>query len=234
MKKEETYYDLLKVDPKANVTEIVNAYHTARNAYSKDSLASYSLFTAEEAEQVLKKLEEAYMTLSNLDRKRDYDRKLASQPETPVATSAPIPAPPLAAPPVQVAQAASPAEPLPLPHVDPILTPLPIESSPGIERSLPSAAQTAAAEIPSPGITGAWLRNAREQAGLTLEDVSRLTKIPMRTLQAIENDTLRHLPARVYLQGFVSNLVKVYKVDAKITKLYIASIDALRNPAALA
>lgn len=205
MKKEENYYELLKVERNANVSEIVTAYHAARNAFSKESLAIYSLFTVEETEAVLKKLEEAYLTLSNLDRKREYDRALGltPAPQPPEQTLSEFPRP--AAVSVSVPAPAAP----------------PIESVPA---GPPGA---------SDAITGVWLREARERHGMSLEDVSRLTKIPLTTLKAIESDNLKALPARVYLQGFVSNLLKTYRVDAKNTKLYLEHIDKLLRPPAI-
>lgn len=75
-KQNDTFYELLKVQRTANVAEIVAAYHTARSAFSKDSVATYSLFSAEEIQIELTQLEEAYLTLSNIDKKREYDRRL--------------------------------------------------------------------------------------------------------------------------------------------------------------
>ncbi len=201
MKKEETYYELLKVRSDATISEIASAYHTARNAYSKDSLAAYSLFTAEEAEGILKRLEEAYATLSNLDRKRDYDRKISApssvtrsplQPVTAVADRAP--------------------------------------SAP-VSLQVPSASTPAPASVALPDtIDGNWLRAAREQTGMSAEDVSRVTKIPLSALIAIESDNLKKLPARVYLLGFVTNLLKTYRVDTKAVKPYLENIDRLLKP----
>ena len=73
-KEEETFYEILKVDRKATVAEIVAAYHSAKNAFSKDSVATYSLFNNDEAQTVLNKLEEAYLTLSNFEKRAEYER----------------------------------------------------------------------------------------------------------------------------------------------------------------
>lgn len=228
MKKEENYYELLKVDHKATVSEIVTAYHSAKNAFSKDSLAIYSLFTAEETEDVLKKLEEAYLTLSNLDRKREYDKKVGGEnisPSAPQSTETPrssfitvtVPgAPALAHRPTPV------AAPVAAPVA--VTPPAATLASPLVEAPVQEAPPAEAT------VNGAWLRGAREQHGMSIEDVSRLTKIPLSTLKAIETDNLPKLPARVYLQGFVSNLLKVYKIDGKTTKLYLETIDRLLRP----
>lgn len=85
--KKETYYDVLKVDRKATMAEIVAAYHTARSAFSRDSVATYSLFSTEDTQQILARLDEAYHVLSNADRKRTYDERLKTDGDD--ATPAP-------------------------------------------------------------------------------------------------------------------------------------------------
>ncbi len=82
MKRGETYYDILKVDKRASVAQIVSAYHAAKNAFSKDSVATYSLFNPEEAQQELVKLEEAYVTLTNQKKRHDYDKQLGDNSST--------------------------------------------------------------------------------------------------------------------------------------------------------
>ncbi len=90
-KRGETFYDVLKVDKKASVAQIVSAYHAAKNAFSKDSVATYSLFSAEEAQAELAKLEEAYVTLTNQKKRFDYDKQLGESADltnaTPVSVS---------------------------------------------------------------------------------------------------------------------------------------------------
>lgn len=86
----EDYYEILKVPHSATISEIVQAYHVAKNAFSPDSIATYSLLDAGETKELLNKLEEAYSVLSNLERRRQYDLKQAGYPQAdanPVASS---------------------------------------------------------------------------------------------------------------------------------------------------
>ncbi len=208
MKKNETYYDILKVHPRTSITEVVNAYHAARAAFSKDSLATYSLFSPEENEAEIKKLEEAFVTLSNVDRKREYDKKLEAgtqgTPTTLPSSSAGVVTPEAKPAPATVASASV--------------------SKVGSEIASAPGANTG-----GPVMDGAFLKSTREQKGMTLEDVARLTKLPLRALKAIESDDVKNLPARVYLHGFVNNLVKLYRADAAIAKGYIQYVDGLRT-----
>lgn len=50
---------------------------------------------------------------------------------------------------------------------------------------------------------GQVLRKAREQKGMTLEEVSKLTKLPERNLHLMENDQWEELPAPTYVKGFL-------------------------------
>lgn len=50
---------------------------------------------------------------------------------------------------------------------------------------------------------GCRLKQLRQQKGLTLEQVSVRTLVPMRILTAIESGNLKQLPEPVYVQGFI-------------------------------
>lgn len=193
----ETFYDLLKVPRSANIGEIVAAYHSARSAFSKDSVATYSLFSAEEIQIELGKLEEAYLTLSNVDKKREYDkilvRKAASDPSS---------------------LAASLAASISTPHVP-------------AEKIEPEAAPSPPPHVSPEDVSGPFLQQVRSHRGLSVDDVSRITKIPTKFLKAIESEDVKHLPARVYVQGFIKNIATLYKLDPAATaSAYLNSIDS--------
>jgi hypothetical protein len=50
---------------------------------------------------------------------------------------------------------------------------------------------------------GETLRSAREQRGLTIEQVSHDTRISARFIEALEADRHQELPAPVYVRGFM-------------------------------
>jgi DnaJ-class molecular chaperone len=79
---EQNYYELLDITTDANQEAIVTAYNKARLTYGNSSPALYSLFNKEEAEELLKLIDEAYSVLSNQFKRREYDEKYFSKPKT--------------------------------------------------------------------------------------------------------------------------------------------------------
>lgn len=223
IKQEETFYDILKVDRKATMAEIVAAYHTAKNAFSKDSIATYSLFNTEEVKAVIDRLEEAFQTLSNIDKKRAYDRWLEDQSQNP--------APPPAMTELEKKQNAQ-----LLPRESENVFPLFATQATDDGTSSKSGATVDSSPIALPDnncLTGAQLKEIREKRGLTLEDVSRITKIPTKFIRAIEADDFKRFPARVYLQGFIKNMATLYRLDVKATVhayLTYADPSLISNP----
>ncbi len=70
-----TYYDVLDVRPEATPEELREAYLRAKTAYSKDSVALYTLVDGDDLKRILARIEEAYMVLSNPQRRKEYDTK---------------------------------------------------------------------------------------------------------------------------------------------------------------
>ncbi|AMO72390.1 helix-turn-helix domain-containing protein [Sphingorhabdus sp. M41] len=65
--------------------------------------------------------------------------------------------------------------------------------------------------------TGEILRRAREQKSMSLEDISKKTRIPQRHLESIESGDFDALPGRTYAIGFAKSYARtVGLVDATI------------------
>ena len=60
---------------------------------------------------------------------------------------------------------------------------------------------------------GARLREAREQAGLTLHDVAEQTKIQRWILTAIEEGDLSRVPGGVFIRGYVTSYARAVGLD---------------------
>jgi len=73
------HYEILEIPVNASSFEIRRAYRNALEVYSDHSLLTYSLFSAEERVNILKKLEDAYTTLIDRTKKTAYDASLSDK-----------------------------------------------------------------------------------------------------------------------------------------------------------
>ena len=206
--KSETFYEILRVDSSASQREITAAYHHAKSAYGKESQATYSLFSSEEAEALMAQLEEAYRVLSNSDLRSEYDNQLSRRHTSPHTTYFPV-------------------------------KETPSEGSSSMDH-LHNDAQDLATHVNDKvsaqsleslgGLNGQALLQLRESQHFTLEDVSRITKIPTRYLRALEENDMSRLPARVYIQGFLKNLIALYKIENARAEQYFENLTAKTPP----
>lgn len=60
---------------------------------------------------------------------------------------------------------------------------------------------------------GEILKSARVNRKLTLTDLSRLTKISLITLKALEKNQFTKLPSSTYIQGFIKNYAQAVRLD---------------------
>ncbi|MGD2245120.1 MAG: DnaJ domain-containing protein [Candidatus Aminicenantes bacterium] len=67
------YYEILDVKKNASPKEIKTAYLVGKAAYTKNSLAHYSLIGDEERQNMLDRIEKAFMVLGNPIKRQTYD-----------------------------------------------------------------------------------------------------------------------------------------------------------------
>ena len=60
---------------------------------------------------------------------------------------------------------------------------------------------------------GEFLRKERELRGITLEEISKHTKVHTRFLEAIEQDDLSVLPAKAFAKGFLRSYARMVGLD---------------------
>lgn len=73
----------------------------------------------------------------------------------------------------------------------------------GTERPQPRSEET----------VGEMLLAARERCGMSLDQISQETKIPVPTLRHLETDSFEALPARVYVKGFLRTYAAALGLD---------------------
>jgi DnaJ-class molecular chaperone len=70
------YYELLNVERTASRQEIWEGYQAALATYDPGSLAAYSLVTEDERRLITERIQEAYQTLRDPEKKKAYDLAL--------------------------------------------------------------------------------------------------------------------------------------------------------------
>lgn len=190
------YYEMLDLNPGATFFEIRHAYNTALNVYKADSLVSYSFFSLEERKEMLALLEKAYFTLINENARQEYDNELVRQG----IFDSKLKVAPLKAP----------------------VCIFDIKRERGSVGTTKNAAELrvkiAESELirgvlAQTEISGADFRKIRNELAVTLESVSRETKIRLEYLTAIEENRADLLPAAVFLKGFIKSYLKCLHLE---------------------
>jgi len=61
---------------------------------------------------------------------------------------------------------------------------------------------------------GDYLKTERQTRRLSIEEVSRTTRIPRRTLESLEGDRFDDLPSGVFVRGFIKAYASAVDIDA--------------------
>ena len=79
----ETFYDVLGVSPQASREQIEKAHRFCLDMYKEGALATYSLLDVGDAQAARSRIGLAYETLSDPERRREYDLSLGYTPAVP-------------------------------------------------------------------------------------------------------------------------------------------------------
>ena len=206
-KDEKNYYEILEVPTDASSEEVYQGYVKAKNTYSHDSIALYSLMTKEECDRILELVEEAYSILSDPDKRIKYNQaRSISTPDREFLMK---------------------EESTPLPTFQPQRTPppprTPVSSTKGMMSKIVANKRFSLDFIPNPEIekrieqtvefTGSFLKEIREYKNVDLHRMSDMTKISKSYLKSIEEENQSNLPSLVYVRGFVYQYAKCLKLN---------------------
>lgn len=225
------YYDLLEVSPNASSREIQDAFKRAKTTYSQDNPALYSMFSREEAQELMKLIDEAYEVLSNQHSRKAYDQQILLGPPTNVPGAPAVPehtdpkfnipeAEPTAfteqseesrwreAPPAFSEPAAG--------NVKIKLKPQPkagMAQTPYSEYKIDSEFEKEVENCTQ--FDGPMLQKIRVYKNLSLDNMSAATRVSRTYLAALENMDLKTLPAPVFVRGFVNQVAKILNLEEK-------------------
>jgi flagellar biosynthesis protein FlhG len=215
-----THYDLLEIDPAATDEEIRRAYRRVRELYGPDSLVTPGLYGKDRIAALLLRIDEAYETLMEADRRRAYDLKLFPD-EQPIRARAatPLPAPLQPSGPIAMdVPAPSSSEEPAKPTAEPAPPPAPLPPEPPIG--------------PTTTFTGALLRQLREARGIDIHQIAQKTKIGVGHLRAIEDERFDMMPAFVYVRGFLVEYARFMRLDVnRVLSTYLDRFRAARADA---
>jgi DnaJ-class molecular chaperone len=222
------YYDVLEISTNASPQEIESAYLRARNAYSGDSVALYSLMTKDECDSVLTQIEEAYSVIGFPEKRREYDRLRGfNQSGFNLNYSMPSPAQGVASfesRPKDTIQYEDFGSNLIEAKVSKLTAQkkfgLEYEENTEFEREIQNTTD----------FTGAFLKKIREYKNVSVERMAEMTRISKTHLSALENEELSKLPADVYVRGYVFQYAKVLKLNPDVVApSYLLHFKKLKN-----
>jgi curved DNA-binding protein CbpA len=206
---EQNFYELLGVEFDASTFEINRAYKEIYQLYREDSLVSYSLFSGEERRQILARLDEAYSTLIDEEKRSRYDQSLVecgilnegmeSQDE------------PRAVRLMSDSKHST---------INTILTirdemKAAVSSNPVIQEILTHDV-----------LWGKDLKRIRDELGVSLETIAEMTKVRIIFLRAIEDDEFEKAPSRMFLKSFLKAYAQSLGLDADfVVNRYLKRIN---------
>jgi hypothetical protein len=237
--RDQTFYELLEIEPSASQEEILKAYNRARATYGHNSPALYSLFNKEEAQDLLKLIDEAYNVLSNQFKRKQYDSKssgtgvLASPPPANHVQS-------------EVAYVMpginSPINPKKSSQFNRGISTRPSTQPLSRSHKVHSAPQVAPKKLPNltpfgeyvtdinfeeeikntNEFSGPYLQKVRLYKNISLDQISEAIKVSRSYLMAIEGNNFLSLPAPVFVRGFVVQIAKILGLDQeKVANSYM-------------
>lgn len=203
------YYDVLEIETNATPGQIESAYVRARNAYSGDSVALYSLMTREECNEVLGQIEEAYSVLGFPEKRREYDRlrgfnKTAGAPVYDLDSARANPVKDTPKESVQYEDFGSNL-------IEAKVSKITAQKKFGLEYEENSEMDARIRDCNE--FTGKFLKDIREYKNVTMERMAEMTRISKTHLMAMENEDVPKLPADVYVRGYVYQYAKVLKLN---------------------
>lgn len=206
----QNYYEILEIKQDASYKEIEDAYKRAKETYSGESLATYSLFTAGECKEILDAVEDAYKILSFSKTREEYNRRLAAGLSVEDLAPSHIEEP---AKTVQPVAAESFKEISPENKETFQSAPAPIKSDVEIPREAQTGKEPESFEDVE--FRGSILKIIRERRGLSMDLIADKTKININYLENIEAEKYHQLPAEVFLKSYLSQYARFLGLDAK-------------------
>ena len=209
------YYEMLDIKPDATALEIRGAYNAALQMYHPDSLVSYSFFSQKERKKILALLEMAYFTLIHEKERDIYDNELirtgifSADEKTPAIKKS-----------VNIFDINRQKDASGI-----------LKSGMAELKAKISQNQRIREILSRQEISGADLKEIRNELDVAIEKIHQETKISLNNLNWIEDDKTEKLPAAVFLKGFIKAYLKclcLYPVD-DISNKYMSTLTRVEK-----
>jgi hypothetical protein len=209
------YYDMLDIKPDAAFFEIRHAYNVALQIYKPGALASYSFFTEEERHEILTLIEKAYTTLINENTRKEYDNELLRRGE------------------IQAWERAKQNEKKPVNIFDINRAPAvktAVVRNEGVQNKVQQSPEIISI-LNQNEICGSDLKKIRMELNVLVEQISQETRVRLDHLRSLEEDNIVHLPAPVFLKGFVKSYLRCLGVESadEISSRYMDTLKRLQR-----
>jgi curved DNA-binding protein CbpA len=207
--KNKNYYEILEIPEEASPEEIHKGYMRAKNAYSQDSLALYSLMSPEECNEVLNLIEEAYNILSEPTKRRQYDsaRGLNTNESHRVVSREATSGFDLTEDDHSISKRNITTQ-------QNSMTKIVAQNRFSLEYNLDAEFEKEIEQATE--FTGDFLKKVREYKGVELNRMADMTKVSKTYIRNIEEEAFEKLPASVYVRGFVYQYAKSLKLNPEL------------------
>lgn len=209
---DQNYYELLEIPMDTPQQEIRKAYQRAKTTYASNSPALYTMFTNKEVSELNELIEEAFRVLGNQALRQEYDMKLRREGTTRVNRNF-----------SDLPSSDSKIKPLINVHKKSFIP----EGFKKTKLSIYKVDQDFEEKIKSEtSIDGDFLKRVRLYKNIPLNQISDETRINVHYLKAIEEGHLKHLPAPVFVRGFIQQMARLYGLsEEKATASYMKIFD---------
>lgn len=185
------YYEILELSAGAPQHEVTSAYERARSTYSGDNPAIYTIFSEQEARDLLVMIEEAYSVLGNKILRNIYDQRLLGGQFTTQDLTY-----------TSILEASKQLFPEPKAAEKKECA---YKKDEAFEKEIQARDNW----------DGEFLKKVREYKNIPVDNMYKITKINPWYVTAIEKMDSANLPAPVFIRGYVVQIAKALGLDEK-------------------
>jgi len=203
------YYEILKIPANSSSFEIKRAYKDVLSIYNENSLVTYSLFSNEERDNILKTVKEAFLTLTNENKRTAYDTILSDSGQIEVSITS-----------IQNQEKPAHAHTYNMTDND--------NFAEGVrKKSREKEVEKLLNEILSKdSISGDDLKKLREAFEVEISEINAITRISVSVIKSMEENRIEDLPPDLYLKNFLKLYAETLQIDPqRIIDGYLKNIS---------